>query len=359
MANWSIIKFRFLIISLVFASAWSVWGQENEDDTVGELQCKHGRSVCIYFLDGYLCLSPEQSNALDEALKENWIEDRTKSLTYFIYNDYSAASALFESIEEDKLAEILNDVQKERFDNLANDTLSLSNMLNLIVENLRDDGDPITPNLRAVSELEVNRLSKLLELNEKQKKRLIIGAKGASQEVVNQRIALFEDAGNDVNQLYEKMISLKILMEPPLYQLTKTKIWKKSIKQALTEKQRETYQNDRLIRHLRSVKAGAFSLVLGYQNSEDEFDLDEYLDMIQLVEKTVASKIESGTLNLETSTYFETCSIFIELEEEDLSNILSGKKLTQVVTALKAARERTEKLDAEADQDDDTESGQS
>ncbi len=70
MANWSIIKFRFLIISLVFASAWSVWGQENEDDTVGELQCKHGRSVCIYFLDGYLCLSPEQSNALDEALKE-------------------------------------------------------------------------------------------------------------------------------------------------------------------------------------------------------------------------------------------------------------------------------------------------
>ncbi|MDB4778257.1 hypothetical protein OAG68_02250 [bacterium] len=353
MAKTSKNTIRILIASLISVSAWTAWAQENED-TIGELHGRHGRSICIYFLDGYLCLSPEQSTALDEALKQNWSNDRNNNLAYFIYNGYSLGKTHFDSIEEENLAEILNDVQKMRFDNLATDSLSLTNLLNFRSESLREDGDPISPNLKAVSELEINRLTELLELSEQQKQRLVIGAKGASQAIINQRIALFEDAGNDVNKLIVKTNSLKILMEPPLYQLTKTKIWEKSVKQALTEKQWETYQTDRLSRHRRSVKAAAFSVVKSYQNSENEFDLAEYQGMVQLLEKMVASKIESGTWKRESSAYFETFDVFKELEEENFTSILTGEKLTHVITALKAARERTEKANAEAGQDDET-----
>lgn len=338
---------------LLLLVTYSGWAQEQD---VEALKTEQARAVCIYFLDGYLCLNSEQTAALDELIQQHWPEQSVDNLAYFIYNGYTLGRNYFDNLPSEKLAEILDESQKKIFDNLSTDSLSLSNQLNIEGNDWESEEDPITPFLRVASELEVQRLNQLLDLSDKQKMRLTIVAKGAGKEVVDKRKTLFE--GENLNQLISKPGIFRYLMEPPLFQLTKTKIWNRSIAQTLDDKQLEIYRSDLRARYHRSLMAASFSFVIGYQDSDAPFDFDEFVALSDLIVNKVKEKIEADDLTLQPSLYFESFDLARNLKEEDFTGVLSGEKLEQIVSILTAIQERDEMNEQNEDEElDDSDEG--
>lgn len=341
----------FPVLILVLAGAATAKTQEKTDALI-ELQSQRARTVCAYYLDSFLSLSPEQAISIENLFAENWDPEFNRNTTYLVYNGMNMAETLLEKLDKEKLQRILDDRQYDSYEQLPTLKTNLSAQLNWmrVNENETDDlTDPLLPVLKSASELEVERLAQLLSLNEKQKSKLTIAAKGASKEIGKRRLNLKEKHGGDLASLLQRQSNLGTLMEGPLFQLTKDPVWTKSIENTLDNDQLEIYTADLTARYLRSKAAANYTIVLGYEDSNHPFSSDEYQGFSELVDKYLSDEFETNSTTPLSSVFFESFSTVLKIKDEELESVLSKDSYARIQPMLKVARERMEQYNDEND----------
>lgn len=347
------------VIGLLVGFVHLVNGQDKSDELL-EIQSQQARSICVYFVDSHLSLTAEQADSVQNLLEKNWEDEFNQSASYMVYNGIRSADECFKGINQTKLQEILDPKQYEIYDGLATQRIDLSAQINWMdgmnaagmIED-KDATDPIIPHLRSISELELDRLEKLLSLDETQKRKLSIAAKGASREILKRRAELRERHEGDLPGLLQGPNNLQILMEGPLYQLTKSKVWTKSVEKTLTPEQLETFTSDRLLKNRRSINAAVFTIVLGYEDSTNPFTRNEYQGFSDLIEKYLRQEFEDETELPDSSVYFEAFKVVLKIEDEELKACLSDESFQRVHQVLEQARQRAEQYNEKFDDSND------
>ena len=340
------------IVIILLAGITQVVDAQEKSDELVKIQSQQARSICVYFFDSYLSLTAEQADSVQSLLEESWESDFNQSASYMIYNGMSVADECFEGIDSKKLQNILTPKQYEMFEMLPNQPVDLSGQLNWMggmdadgVEEDEDATDPIVPLLRTVSEMELDRLEKLLSLDETQKRKLSIAAKGACREIAKRREELRERHGGDLPGLLQIPDNLRVLMEGPLYQLTKSKVWMKSVEKTLAPEQLETFAADQLIKYRRSQNAAAFTIVVGYEDSSKPFTQEEYKGFTDLIKKYLRKEYENETNTPTSSVYFEAFTVLLKIDDEELKSCLSEDSFERVRLILEQARQRAEQYE--------------
>lgn len=349
-------KLHIAIVALLILFVGNRVNAQIKTDELVQLQSQHARTVYVYFLDSYLCLSTEQADSIEQLFAENWDNTFNAPATYLVYNGISVAENCFKNLDEAKLKEILSEKQYESFEALPTLTIDLSTQLNwmgALEDEVADDEDPILPVLRSVSAREIERLTELLSLDKKQLSKLSIAAKGACREIGRRRTDLKEKHGGDLASLLQKQANLGTLMEGPLFQLTKSSVWTKSIENTLDTQQLEKHLADQTIRYNRSKNAATFTIILGYEDSTAPFNQDEYEGFSKLVKDYLSDEFEQDAAKPITSVYFESFSTVLKIKDEELKSCLSDKSFKSVKDTLEKARERLERFTEENEDADD------
>ena len=304
-------KFRLLLLLFLIALPASVYSQEVNLD---EIKAQRTRQLCVYFLDGYLCLSQEQHIAMEEELKRIWTKRMTKKGRMLLWAGYGTATDVFGLIDVTALGEILTDDQIRQFESLEEHGLSQSDRFSQLLDGKEIEVDPIKPTLTLAVELELQRTKKLLDLDAKQVRMLRVAAKGAAENVLNERQKL-KDTSQPFQAPFVGNHRVRVAVEGPAFRIRESDLWNRTLNKVLSDEQLAILIEDQTAQAKVSASICAHSLAMAYFN-DIKASKDEYVNFLSLVEGEIAKAQEAGKVSQHGAVAFHAVEVLIDIDDE-------------------------------------------
>lgn len=329
---------RFLIVLL--AVSIPAYANSQEAD-VEKLKFKYTTRICVHYLDSYLSLNQKQQVALGELLKRKWTPVEISNSLMLFWSGYDSGKKVFESLKDADLKRILSDEQLLQWESMRENSLSKAEQIKYLRGLAKASVDPIKAFLDQATVLEVQRLSKLLGLDEKQALKLRVAAKGAIKEVLAQRQDYLDRlTDGDLNIVEARGFVLdKVAVEGPVFRIQKMKLWNATLENVLTEQQYAIHLNDQTARSLASKRISSHWLALSYFHKRDK-SVDDYRTFTELIENGIAEAQEGGQIEHHGSMIFEVVEVFMNLDDERIQKSVTPDTWRKITPILDRLRKR-------------------
>ena len=309
---------RFVIILIVICIPLNAASQEASFE---ELKSQRTRQLCVHYLDGYVCLTQEQHVALEELLKGKWTVRMNSGARSLFWSGYNSATEVFGTLKYSELKEILSKDQLLQFESLRKHGLNQTEQLKYLRGTSEASVDPIKTTLDRAIVLEVQRMKKLVDLNDSQVRVLRVASKGAATRVLAERQE-FRELLSERKNMPRGFNWVKVAVEGPAFRIQKVGIWNSAVKKMLTEQQYSIFLEDQNARSEVSSKVSTHSLAMSYFHNK-KISLDEYQRFTRLVEDGIKEAQEARQVKRGGSMAFDVVDILINLDDERIKKSLT------------------------------------
>lgn len=332
---------RYLILPFVVTSCLSCYVASQEVE-FEELKSQHSRQMVVHFMDGFLCLSKKQHLAMEELLEKNWNKGMQSSSRMLIWVGYDSGDKIFSKLKPADLEDILSLDQIRQFESFRERALGQSEQLSYLRGLSEVDEDPMKAPLERATQLEIQRLQQLLELNEKQLSMLRVAAKGTMKQALAERQKLQEKLGGGNLDALNGSSWVKTAVEGPAFRIQRLSVWNSTLKKLLTKEQYSIFLEERAFKSMISSRVSSHSIALSYFHNK-EISLDQYQRFTALIEAGIADAQEAGQFKDHCSMSFDVLYVLMDLDDESIIEAVhpeGWEVVGPILERLRASRER-------------------
>lgn len=317
------------------------------------LENRHAQIILLHYLDGYLCLTPDQYKPIVECLNEEWPMQRNRSIGNLIFNGPDSNDIAILTKRAESFEKILTKSQMAVFDELDELTIQLTDLVFPENDPTREEHkDSAYAPLKSGAHVQIDSLTKSLNLSEKQRARLKIAAKGAIQSILESKNSLLDQAQNNRRLLWSTNENLRILMEGPVFQLEQSPIWQNSLRRALTPKQFDELEQQRLARSKLAIQSAVYSLVIGAQHGRMYLSAEELGELVEFMLSELQKKVLEEQKSGKHFGHFEVVENYFDFPAEELQEILTKKNWRELEGKIDAVRQRRAEVEENAESGD-------
>ena len=326
--------FRFVIILILIGIPRIAASQEV---SLEKLKSQRTRQLCIHYLDGYLSLTQEQHIALEELLERDWTKNMNTRSRILLWAGYNSGLQVFQLLKPSDLEAILSEDQVLQFESLGEHGLNQSEQLDYLQGLVDAPVDPIKASLDRAVILELQRIEKLLDLNEEQVRILRIAAKGTATKILAERRKLREQLAEGNQRILRGLKWVKVAVEGPTFRIREVGTWNQTLKKVLTEQQYSILLVDQAAQSYSSSKVSSHSITMSYFHNH-KISLDEYRNFTKLIENGIADAQKAGQANRHGSMAFDAVDVLADLDDERIKESISAESWNAIKPTLDRIR---------------------
>ncbi|MEM7457373.1 MAG: hypothetical protein AAF456_23760, partial [Planctomycetota bacterium] len=293
---------------------------------VAQEQRRIGIESVVWMADQVVSLSEEQHSRLIELVDEIWQDDWTTGSGRILYSEDPRPPVVFQMIELEKLDEILDDNQLVCI--MADEMYEVRTYFNSPDDEEQERFvEKFVLDMLVPVNAKIDEIDALCGLSDGQRRRLIVGAKGAALKAGLER---FEVGANEA-VTGETMRSIwSVRYEVAMQSLMRQKAWQRAIESTLNEEQAVIWSERESLRRSRTrdVMAGSFTSAISVYFPMSKQQYSEFHEMV--LREVPESAMQAGR--------FEVSMHITFMDEEKYREILAPDQFDFLVARFEVSR---------------------